>query len=121
MLIKLTGGWISVLHVQSIEPITAGGGGCIVRVLDATIVLEESADVVAGRINEVRSAISALASYATAGPECPEDVDAAVIMLESLVQANPKSEEAADNGEEKSEGERRANPERLAKATGRDD
>lgn len=95
MMIKLTGGWVSVEHIQAITPIE--GGGTLVHFLDAKIVLKEDVDDVANRVNEIRATISVLRELYTQGDELE-----AAEMLRSLASKNSQTEGKTD-GEEESE------------------
>ena len=95
MMIKLTGGWISVAHVQAIEP---SGDSSVVILIDGRVSVKESPDEVAGRINEIRAVIAVLRELFSEG----DHIEAAAL-LRSLV-AKHSEEEGADNGEEESEG-----------------
>ncbi len=97
MMIKLTGGYVSVLHVQTIEPMP-DGKGCTIRLIDGILISSEKADVVAARVNEVRAAIATLRENYSA----IEDMTDASDLLKDIA-AKHSEEEVAENGEEESE------------------
>lgn len=89
MMIKLSGGWVSDGHVQTIVP-NKDDGGCVVRLLDGKIKLGESADEVAAKANKVRAALAVLRIKNF------EDLDGAINLLLYGLAARPGTKEDDD-------------------------
>ncbi len=83
MLIKLTGGWVSVRHIQTITP--GEEGGSCVQLVDGKIEVDEEADVVAARVNEIRAAEMLLAIHEF------DDLEGAVALVASITRGLPES------------------------------
>ena len=99
MMIRLSGGWVSVEHVQHIVPKGNGNSGCTVWMIDNHFDANEDADVVAELVNEVRAALVTLAGYTSTERENMADENEGIDLIRSIV----RRQEAADNGEEESE------------------
>ena len=100
MMIKLTGGWVSVQHVQHIVPRANGNAGCTVWMVDNHFDADEAPEVVAERVNEVRAALVVLQGFTSTERDNMADENEGIDLLRSII----RGQEDADNGEEESEG-----------------
>lgn len=82
MMIRLSGGWVSVRHIQTITPVEVGGKieGSTIQLVDGKIEVDEDPDVVAARVNEIRSAEMLLAIHEF------EDLEGAVALVASITR-----------------------------------
>ncbi len=80
MMNKLSGGWVSDSHIQTITPNENHKTGSKIQLADGRIEVNEEADVVAGRVNEIRAAENLLAIHEF------EDMQGAIALVASITR-----------------------------------